>query len=277
MKGSLRKFIGRLPHGQKRLLKRARYFPSDLWTRLTRGDSTLPPKWLRFDSESDFEEVGNHLLSLCVEYGGLQPSCDVLDIGCGVGRFARPLTGFLSSDNHYEGFDVDALAINWCRNHLAKRHPNFGFQHVSVVNDHYNPDAAVNGDQFQFPYENDSFDFAVATSLFTHLASDDATRYLMETSRVLKPEGKALLTWYVIEDEQIEPAKDLSLSFQHRVDKHSFTDTPHNPGAAMAFSRHFTLQAIREAGLSVVGDIQPGTWRGDAGPTFQDLIIVSKD
>lgn len=276
MPKNLNTLLGALPHNQKRLLKLVRYLPAELWDRLTGRDRNLPPRWLRFDSQSDFQVVGNHLRDLCIEYGDLRPEHSVLDIGCGVGRLAAPLADFLGADASYEGFDVDKQAIDWCREAIGKQHDNFQFQHTAVNNDHYNPDGALQGKNFQFPYANDTFDFAVATSVFTHLSTRDAKHYLGETSRVLKPRGKALLTWYVLKETFTSRSADSPLNFNHPIDSVSATATPKNPLAAMAFDETFILEAMAEAGLQLLSNIYPGTWRSEDGPTHQDLVVVQK-
>ncbi|MDP5071967.1 MAG: hypothetical protein NWQ45_13800, partial [Congregibacter sp.] len=67
MPARLTKWLARLPHNQKRVLKVLRYLPADLWNQLINRSTTSPPRWLRFDSESSFEDVGQHLLALCIE------------------------------------------------------------------------------------------------------------------------------------------------------------------------------------------------------------------
>ena len=276
MPARLTKWLARLPHNQKRVLKVLRYLPADLWNQLINRSTTSPPRWLRFDSESSFEDVGKHLLALCIEYGQLNPADNVLDIGCGVGRLALPLTGYLAPDSNYEGFDVDQRAIAWCNKAISTSHPNFRFQHVAVSNEHYNPKSRTNARSFEFPYARNSFRFAVATSLFTHLRTDDARQYLLELGRVLSPGGHAVLTWYAMDEAGSRDDRTTTLDFRHQIDDFAFTDNPKNPTAAIAFTTTFIIQAIAESGLAIVGDIHAGTWRDEHGPTYQDLVVVQK-
>ena len=51
-----------------------------------------------------------------LEHGALehvpaQPGERVLDIGCGIGRMARPLTPYLTPPGAYDGFDINADGI----------------------------------------------------------------------------------------------------------------------------------------------------------------------
>ncbi len=57
--------------------------------------------------------------------------------------------------------------------------------------------------EFRFPYEDASFDFAFATSLFTHLLRDEASHYLAEDRRVPTAPGGRLpaLTFFLLTPE----------------------------------------------------------------------------
>ena len=110
----------------------------------------------------------------------------MLDVGSGLGRMAMPLTGYLDGGS-YAGFDVGREMVRWCQRTITPRWPDFEFTWASVYNGKYNPFGKQSGTEFRFPYEDADFDFAFATSLFTHLLRDEAQHYLAETARVLKP------------------------------------------------------------------------------------------
>src|SRR5687768_5417535 len=50
--------------------------------------------------------VGERYLGYFRDLCGLRPEETVLDVGCGVGRMAVPLAGYLSPPGRYEGFDI---------------------------------------------------------------------------------------------------------------------------------------------------------------------------
>ncbi|SRR6266404_1785577 len=65
-----------------------------------------PPDELMFvgGGLEDFNKVGEAFLRDFQIRCRLRPNERVLDVGCGVGRIAIPLTEFLNSDARYEGF-----------------------------------------------------------------------------------------------------------------------------------------------------------------------------
>src|SRR5438132_12809377 len=112
--------------------------------------------------------IGEQLVNLLVHYGGLRRTDRVLDIGCGIGRVAIPLTHYLDPAASYDGFDIVKRGIEWCRRHITPRHPNFRFHLADLRSSEYRARGA-DASHFPFPFADDWFDFAFATSLFTHL------------------------------------------------------------------------------------------------------------
>lgn len=159
-------------------------------------DPELPPHRYRRIGPGDFRKRGKELVSLLQQHG-LQPDHRVLDIGCGIGRVALALTNTLSPNGSYEGFDVDARAIRWCQEHLTTKHPRFRFTHVNVAANRYNDAGNVAPSQVRFPFADDTFDFAFATSVFTHLDMPASMHYFAEAQRVLRPGGLLVATAFV--------------------------------------------------------------------------------
>ena len=89
----------------------------------------------------DFERVGARYLQRFVEIGELGPNDRVLDVGCGVGRMAVPLTSYLSPEGSYRGFDVVEESVRWCTRRITPHYDTFRFDHAHVYNKHYNPHA----------------------------------------------------------------------------------------------------------------------------------------
>jgi SAM-dependent methyltransferase len=232
-----------------------------------KADPELPPMRLRFVGMGDFRSVGGELVKLLVEIGGLRASDRVLDIGCGIGRVAIPLTRFLEST--YDGFDVVKAAIRWCRHHITAHHPNFRFQYANLYNSFYNRHG-VPASRYCFPYPDASFDFAFATSLFTHLDIDSAQHYLAETARVLRPGGRLLGTFYVLGS-----GPSPSLDFGHHYDGYALID-PDTPDAAIAFSEDALPSLLPSSSWRIVRR-ENGAWAGRTdAPTYQDTIVAER-
>src|SRR4051812_31190443 len=83
-------------------------------TMLGRRDELVPPKRMIFIGGSAYKEIGDEFYKHFTGIGGLKSTDAVLDIGCGIGRMARPLTKLLANGGKYEGIDIDAAGIDWC-------------------------------------------------------------------------------------------------------------------------------------------------------------------
>ena len=189
---------------------------------------------------------------------------------------AIPLTEFLDGGS-YAGFDVSKSMIRWCRRHISTERPEFRFDWAAVHNRKYNPFGTVADTEFRFPYADDSFDFAFATSLFTHMSRDAIQHYLVELARVLRPGGRFLLTFFVITDDSSEAiaAGRASFEFVHPVDG-GLTADPRQPEAAMAFEADVVTEMLWTAGLAVRPPIHYGQWTGNPrGVAGQDIVVGS--
>ncbi|WP_083210379.1 class I SAM-dependent methyltransferase [Mycobacterium intracellulare] len=255
-----------------------RYAPGDLMDTLAgRTDPLIPPRRKIFTGVDCFREVGDEFFAYFRDYGQIAPYHRILDIGSGIGRMARPLTAFLDpAKGSYEGFDIDAGGVRWCSEHYAP-FPNFNFQRANVYNKYYNPSGTVRAHEFTFPYPVASFDFAFASSVFTHMPMPAVANYLKETARVLAPGAHALLTVFLWtpESQSLVVAGKSSLAFRPHGDL--IVVDPLVPEAAIALPQEDLDSALNDAGLELVGDVLLGKWCGRTSFTsYQDLVIVRK-
>ena len=98
----------------------------------------------------------------------------VLDFGCGCGRILRHWKGRVQG--RVTGVDINARLVRWCQGHLP-------FAEVTTS------DPAPPLD-----FADESFDFAYARSVFTHLDEELGSAWIAELRRVLEPGGLLLFT-----------------------------------------------------------------------------------
>jgi SAM-dependent methyltransferase len=259
------------------LSDRLRYVRDALGATL-RGEPPIPNPRLRLPAgRADFTVVGRQLLQILIDIGGLRPEERVLDVGCGPGRVARGLVGYLSPAGSYEGFDVVPQAIAWCRQKIAPRHPNFRFTHVDIRNDMYNPKGSIEPSTFAFPYSSDEFDLVFLFSVFTHMLPVDVDRYLGEIRRVLRPGGRCLMTFFLLTEASEEAMREgrATRTFPHQaVGYRSGSIKVHE--RAVAYGEEVVRRAIDRVGLRVREPILHGSWAGGRAPLGQDIVVVLK-
>jgi SAM-dependent methyltransferase len=241
-----------------------------------RADRLVPPRRLDFVGHSDFVATGDEFLGHFTTVGGLRPTDRVLDVGCGIGRMARPLARVLTPPGSYDGFDINRDGIAWCQERY-RGHPNFTFTAVDLYNKRYNPAGTQSAAAFTFPYADGAFDFALATSVFTHLLEGDAARYVAETARVLAPGGRAFTTWLLL-DEGSRAAIAAGRAGLPFLDAHEPVAVVSDevPEEAIAFDRAWVTETFANHGLTITG-VHEGTWRGDeTNLSFQDLVVAER-
>ena len=201
----------------------------------------------------------------------------LLDIGCGSGRMAIPLSGYLSHKGGYHGIDIVEDAIHWCQQHITPRYPNFRFLHADLYNERYNPEGRYLAKDYKFPFEDESFDFIFLTSVFTHLLPDDAKHYLCELARLLDPAGgRAFITFFLLNQTQQSLADQglNDIDFKYGVGPYRMRDEV-IPESAVAYEEGYVNELLVQSGLEMSGPIRYGTWSGQAdGLSHQDILLV---
>jgi SAM-dependent methyltransferase len=226
-----------------------------------------------FTGGGDFLQVGLRYLDIFRDVGGLRSDDDVLDIGSGQGRMAIPLTGYLSREASYTGFDIVSSAVEDCRRRISSRFPSFRFECLPVMNDLYT-DAGASAGSVVFPVGDDSIDFAFATSVFTHMEPSEIAHYLAETRRVVRPGGRFLCTLFLMDAVAQEASAGSRFAFPYREgDTWYMARRPRS--ANVALGDRAWEEMVARTGWRVEA-LHPGSWSGRPGPTldFQDVAIL---
>jgi SAM-dependent methyltransferase len=262
----------------RRTLKHLYLSALDLSDISVRRREMVPPRTMYFVGDGDYKAVGLEFRKLFTEYGGLKPQHRVLDVGCGIGRMAVPLTGYLADGGDYHGFDIVKKGVTWCQANITPRYPNFSFLHSDVRNKFYNPDGVHEASSYRFPYDDGSFDFSVLTSVFTHMFPADMENYTREISRVLKPRGTCFVTMFLLNEES-ERLVEKGLSTQNFVYKLEgcVTTDLTNPEGSLAFEESYVRSLFGRFGLSIREPIHYGSWCGRKEfLSYQDIVIATR-
>jgi ubiquinone/menaquinone biosynthesis C-methylase UbiE len=275
--GIRRVVFKRLPRSLRQRLKMLTQIPRDAVDLLLgRRKELIPPRYLNFAGDGDFEATGNEFLRYFIDLGGLRPEHRVLEVGCGIGRMARPLTKYLTIGS-YEGIDIVPKGIRWCQQQISGRYPKFHFQLADIHSVMYNPQGRQQASQYRFPFGDNEFDFVFLTSVFTHMMKQDVEQYLREIARTLRPNGVCLSTFFLLNENTLKlmNAGLSSLRFRFlRAGCH--IDDEHNPDNAVAFEEQCVHSMLQEVGLTAES-VKYGAWPGRPRYlSYQDILIVRR-
>lgn len=237
----------------------------------------LPSYYMPGIGLGEFVQVGTEMVWLLRREAGLRPDDAVLDIGCGLARVAIPLQRVLTRGT-YDGFDIVPDIIHWNAVNITGVSPHFRFRCVEAGSSSYNPASAAPAASVTFPYPDASFTLAVATSLFSHLTAEATRRYFAETARVLKPGGRALFTFFLLDEFAREQARRRTTTptFEEPW-AHGLLNNPDKPEDAVAYDADWVLDALRGSGLEPRLPIRWGSWSGRPDPlSYQDVIVSRK-
>jgi SAM-dependent methyltransferase len=207
----------------------------------------------------------------------------ILDIGCGTGLLAIASEPFISDGGNYTGIDVGKREIAFAREHYPSSH--YDFIHSNSGNALYSPDRSG---RERWAVEDDTADLVTALSVWTHLNEDDARFYMQEVARALRPGGRAIITFFLVEEDSMgrpEPGSELGRFNRTPAGKWDFSEpvgtseqwvTPrwaNTAEAAIGVKRKGFDSLIDDAGLTV-RRFYPGNWKDQPGVYFQDVVVL---
>lgn len=136
----------------------------------------------------------------------LDENSAVVDFGCGSGRLAIGMIEAGLLPESYIGVEVQADQVRWAQRHITKHDRRFEFVHVDAPNRRYN----LEGESArELPLASSRYSIFYAYSVFSHMAGDEIVDYLLEARRILRSDGKAIVTAFVepgVPPEEENPA-----------------------------------------------------------------------
>jgi SAM-dependent methyltransferase len=240
----------------------------------------LPPADLRFMGENDvdFAAIGDGIVADMIELCALRADAAVLDVGSGYGRVAHALRR-RDFDGAYLGLEILSRHVEWCRAAITPASGGrFEFAHFDVHNARYNPDGSTPADEAAFDVADGSVDVAVLTSVFTHMYAAEIERYLSELRRVLRPGGRALTTFFALDEtwRDAQLAGRGTIPMPHVLDASCRYHNANDPLHAIGYTPTWIHGAVARAGLGIFAT-RLGAWCGrEAGSGAQDTFVLER-
>ena len=123
----------------------------------------------------EFEAMG-FLEMETLKHFGLQEDAYLIDVGCGSGRLAKPLSEYLKG--RYLGIDIVPDLVKYARENINRSDWRF-----------------KTADGLSIPEGEGRADAVCFFSVFTHLLHEQTYVYLQEAKRVLKPGGRIIFSF----------------------------------------------------------------------------------
>ena len=230
-------------------------------------------------SPEHFAAVGEEFLAIFKKYAALKATDRVLDVGCGCGRMALSMTKYLTAGS-YEGFDIVSELIEWAQANVTTRWPNFHFQAIDLYSSAYNRATQSKASGLRFPYPDNSFDLTFLTSVFTHMLPDDMENYTREIARTLKPGGRALITFFLLDEYSMRhkdtPASGISIPYSY-LDGQVHVHLLEDPENIVGYPESTVRRVFDRCGLELQEPIIYGYWCGRPnGLLGQDITLSVK-
>jgi SAM-dependent methyltransferase len=216
----------------------------------------LPPNHLRIRIGVGNRILANHVHFLEMGSGAwldflarqlCTASSDVVELGCGCGRIARPLKGAWFKGT-YVGVDLDSEMIHYCRAHFPRdkfsfvlsphRSETYSSGHLSK--------STVNTKKLRVA-DTSSKDFVFSISLYSHLLEAEFNEYLQESARILRPGGMMYLSFFCMDHVEL----GRRWTFGYKLGS-SHVENTALPEAAVAYTQEYVYRAVQQVGFEDV-------------------------
>jgi len=211
----------------------------------------------------------------------------ILDIGCGRGFLGIASSFIVKESGTYTGIDINKKAIEFCQKHYQQK--NMDFIYLNHHNPYYNDNKSNLPEPW--PVKENSKNLVTALSVWTHLDEDQSYFYLNEVNRVLKPGGKAIITFFCL-DQYYETMLNQSPPYYgkycralpnppifnkkaYESNDWFYPDWAKVPEEVIAVTREGLETLIKKSGLKIIKEY-PGKWKEIPGLYLQDIFILEK-
>ena len=226
--------------------------------------------------------IGEAHISNYEKFMGLENRMSIVEIGSGIGRDALQLLNKYPEVD-FVGIDVTRDSVQWCKDNITSRHPNFIFHHFDAYHELYNPLGRKITSDFKVPLPDNSVDRIFLGSVFTHLFESDIRHYLQEIARILKPSGMAYATFFLYSDEIIQSARRSKrshngLTFEYIHSLGCYVSDPNFHTGSVAYTDELMRSMIADSGLELTRDYLKGWWSGyfETWDDGQEVAILKK-
>lgn len=138
-----------------------------------------------------FDEIG-YLEKLLLIQHGLKPESDLIDVGCGSGRLLSQLEP--EDVNSYMGTDISPELLEYSKQFLRSK--KWTLKQV---------------DGCHIPADDSCCDMVCMFSVITHLLHQESYLYFQEASRVLRQEGKLIVSFLEFRHPSLWPIFEASV------------------------------------------------------------------
>jgi SAM-dependent methyltransferase len=139
--------------------------------------------------------------------------------------------------------------------------------------------------------ESGSFDMVTALSVWTHFVEDDAVFYFREVARALRPGGKAILTFFLLDRTYRDGLSSRTAApgrFHRTPQDRWIFDRPCDgsgewlhpgwtkvPESAVGVTEAGLERLLADSGMERI-EQHPGNWKEVPGAFFQDVLVFRK-